>query len=289
MRLKRLAPVVAMAALLLVAGVASAEMYFGGYMGGVFTPSTSMGATTNHFRYLNTVVGPYEDHTFDGGFKPAFQGGGKLGAWFDRTGVLSGINFPTWMKYFGFYMDLSYHRLDVGRERASSVATDFFPFQRIGIPGGVTSEFTTEGNAFTMAFMFAGRYGFLKDSEVPFGRLQPYLAVGPAILFSSMSPNISSTRLVSPYPPAPFGFPYSIKPGSESSVDIALAVETGLKWMALKNVSVDVSFKYRYAKPSYTFAYADPFTPINQLNARSFTLSPTLHLLSFQIGANYHF
>ncbi|MBM4285424.1 MAG: hypothetical protein FJ128_09270 [Deltaproteobacteria bacterium] len=298
MRLKRLAPVVALAALLLVAGVASAEMYFGGYMGGAFAPSSSMGATTFHNPTVpgpgNLVLFSYEDHGFYGGWKPAFQGGGKLGLWFDRSGVLSGINFPSWMKYFGFYLDLSYHRLDVGRERTSTVHTALrvlpaVNFQRTVTPVGIDSNFSTEGSAFTMAFMFAARYGFLKDSDVPFGRLQPYIGVGPAILFSSMSPNIRSSSLWPPFPPAPFGIPYAIKPGSDSAVSPALAVEAGLKWMALKNVSVDVSFKYRYAKPKYDFNYTDPFALVGFNNSRSFTLSPTLHLLSFQIGANYHF
>ena len=128
---------------------------------------------------------------------------------------------------------------------------------------------------------------------MPFGRLQPYLAVGPAILFSSMAPTLQSRINFANVGEAPFtvSIPYTLKTGSESSVDIALAVETGLRWMALKNVSVDVSFKYRYAKPSYTFNYIDRtfVGPINPPIHSSFTLSPTLHLLSFQVGAAYHF
>jgi opacity protein-like surface antigen len=282
--MKKSIPVVAVAVLLLFAGMAQAEMYFEGYMGGAFPLNSGMGATTVQ-RPVDLGGGStffqWQDNSFNGGFKPAFQGGGKLGLWFERSGVLSGINFPSWMKYFGFYLDLSYHRLDVGREHMSTVFNQAIVNNlgqqvlrnRLVLLPAADNTFWTEGHAFTMAFMFAGRYGFLKDSEVPFGRLQPYIGVGPAVLFSSMNPSGGSGVF---------------KLGSESAVNVALAVEAGLRWMALKNVSVDLSFKYRYAKPSYTFNYNDVilFPPAY---ATSITLSPTLHIMSFQLGAAYHF
>jgi len=273
MHLRKAIPVLAVLAVLALAGLAQAEMYFEGYMGGAFPLASRMGGTVVEPGSTHNS-GAFVDFAIHGGYKPAFQGGGKLGLWFDKSGVLSSINFRPWMKYFGFYLDLSYHRLDIGRERAQAKFTEFGEgkFVEYG-----SFPFSSEGDAFTLAFMFAARYGFLKDSEVPFGRLQPYLAVGPAILFSSQHPNIAGIKLE-----------------SSSAVSPALAVETGLRWMALKNVSVDVSFKYRYAKPSYDFNYrafvtngfANNFV---QTYTNSISMSPTLHILSFQIGAAYHF
>ena len=278
-----LAGIMVLAAVLLFVPVgAQAEMYVEAYLGGNFAASTSMGMTATHT--LGGTVA-YENHGIPGQIDPAFMGGLKIGTWFVKEGFL-GYNYPDWMKYFGFYLDFSYHRLDFKNQRMSSMAVDNVPavFGASIIPTNVRNTFFSEGTAATLAFMFAARYGFLPDSEVPFGRLQPYLAVGPAILFSSQSPRIHSSRLLAETPA--FINAYSIKPGSTSSADICLAVDAGCRYMALKNVSIDLFFKYRYAAPNYSYSIIDP---MYQANPISFNLNPEYHLFSVQLGAAYHF
>ncbi len=227
---------VLLAFLLVLPGTARSDMYVEGYVGGGALLDTSdpvsIGGTS-----LETP----------GEFDPFFTGGIKLGAWFDRTGVIGGYNWPEWTKYFGFYVDFNYHNVNF---RDQLIAD---------IPG---LSWSSRGRAANLAFMFAARYGFLPDSEVPFGRLQPYLAVGPAVLFSWQDPTIVGLGL-----------------GSKSSTDIALAVEAGIRWMALKNVSLDLSFKYRWAEPSYEYNVFG--TPVE--------LDPTYHVFIGALGAAYHF
>jgi opacity protein-like surface antigen len=107
--------------------------------------------------------------------------------------------------------------------------------------------------------MFVGRYGFLPDSEVPFGRLQPYIAVGPAVFFSGQS---------------------SDDMGSASSTDVALVVESGIRYMALKNVSINLAFRYRYVRPTYTY---------NGIILGSVTQTQTFNLFNAILGVSYHF
>jgi len=140
----------------------------------------------------------------------------------------------------------------------------------IGIVGGTISS--QEGMAATWAFMFAGRYGLLPDEVVPFGRLQPYVAVGPAVMFTTLNPKLQANGL-------------SMSPGGDTEAVIALAVESGIRYMAFKNGSLDLSFKYRYAQPSFSYS------GINAADGApaSFKLNPTYNLFSGELGVAYHF
>ncbi|MHB8068646.1 MAG: hypothetical protein ACYDIC_12195 [Desulfobaccales bacterium] len=265
---------------LLVASIpARGEMYVEAYLGGVQGANTGMDLSSNHpGTFGGTIFQTLEIHHTPGRLDPAVIGGLKIGTWFVKEGFL-GFNYPGWMKYLGFYLDFSYHRLDFRHQSGKTVSFDYL----VGGSNPTTNNFSSEGTAATLAFMFAGRYGFLPDSEVPFGRLQPYVAVGPAILFASQQPKLSSTAIFNP--PPVFLNPYTIKPGSDSTATIALAVDAGIRWMCLKNVSLDLSFKYRFAKPGFSYEYTDPLDQTRQ----SFSLNPTYHLFSGQLGAAYHF
>ena len=261
--------------LLVFVAPSQAEVYIEAYLGGVQGANAGMDVS-------NTIITPPREFTqhVAGQLDPAVLGGLKIGTWFVKEGFL-GYNYPDWMKYFGFYLDFSYHRLNF-RNQSGPTTYNVIPANS----DTMSNLFRSEGTAATLAFMFAGRYGFLPDSEVPFGRLQPYVAVGPAILFASQEPafNLFDDRNANPLIDI-------IEPGKQSGAFICLAVEAGLRWMALKNVSIDLSFKYRYAEPSFTYHYIDfgfgaaahPGAP------RTFTLDPTLHLFGGQLGVAYHF
>lgn len=260
-----LAGAMILAAVLLVMPVAAkAEMYVEAYLGGVF--AGDLGDTLGvRIDNGNRVTGNQP-----GVAQPAVIGGLKVGTWFVKEGFL-GYNYPDWMKYLGFYVDFSFHRLDLKNQSFGAV-------NRNGagaIIGFDNADFKSEGTVATLAFMFAARYGFFPDSEVPFGRLQPYVAVGPAVMFSSQQPTFHIFD----------GVGTNIDPGSRNSTDIALAVDAGLRYMALKNVSIDASFKYRWANPTFDYSgFAHP-----SLNAVTFKYEPTYNLFSFQLGAAYHF
>ena len=89
------------------------------------------------------------------------------------------------------------------------------------------------------------RYGFLKDKEVTFGRLQPYIGLGTGF-------NINYGRY-------------------DSTKNFALETQAGLKYMVNKNVGVFVEYKFTY---QFAIEYQDvpvyntlPNYPVNALPA----------------------
>jgi hypothetical protein len=125
--------------------------------------------------------------------------------------------------------------------------------------------------------MFAARYGLFKDDKVPFGRLQPWMGVGPAILFTGMNPRTTvytSSGAIGGV----------ANPGSKSTVTPALVVDAGIRYMIFKNLSVDLSFRYRYARPGFDFS----FTDIHGVGSK-FNFAPVYNLFSGMAGIAYHF
>jgi opacity protein-like surface antigen len=260
-------------ALVALAAPASAEMYLEGYLGGTAAANMGQNFVVHESNPTPTPITPVvtvgDFHlNYPGRTDPTVIGGVKLGTWFVNEGFAGWSGYPDWCKYFGFYTDVSYQRLEMPGQRLSG-GNYYNNGAVVDLVGGT---FSSQGMATTWAFMFAGRYGFYPDSEVPFGRLQPYVAVGPAVMFTTMNPKLQANGL-------------NLSPGGDTQAVIALSVESGVRYMATKNVSIDLSFKYRYAQPSFSFS------GINGANGApaSFKLDPTYNLFSGELGVAYHF
>jgi len=119
------------------------------------------------------------------------------------------------------------------------------------------------GYEHALTFLFMAHYGFMPDSEVPTGRINPYIGVGPAIVWTGLEFKTGA--------PAFFNGTHG-----SSAMNVALVVEPGIRWVCLPNVSIDTAVRYRYSQPSWT---EGPLTikanPLNQL--------------AFLLRANYHF
>jgi hypothetical protein len=222
------------AAMLALSGVAQSAMWVGAELGGNFPVSTN----------INVSAGGFSGNVGNTSIQPAVIGGAIIGYDFVNSGF-GAYAWPDWMQYFSFATDITYNRLQVnGGQNAT-------------LYNVLPSNMRLKGYEVAWTFLFMAHYGFLRDSEVPSGRINPYIGVGPAILFS--------------------GFESPVGNGSAGATNVALVVEPGIRWMCLSNVSIDTSMRWRYAAPSYDIG--------NNINL---SVSP-LHQLAFLVRANYHF
>jgi outer membrane protein W len=228
---------VLLAALLALPGVGQSAMWVGAELGGNFPLSSSVDLSAPGGGSLNAK---------DVNFTPSVIGGATIGYDFVNAGF-GGYAWPDWMKYFSFAMDFTYNQLNTPSSETVKV-------------NGVSTEIGRfNGNEKVLTFLFMAHYGFFPDSEIPTGRVNPYIGVGPAIIWSTLDSG-------------------TLGGGTAHATNVGLVVEPGIRWVCFKQVSIDTAMRYRYASPSWDFGNGNATAKINGLNQ-----------LAFLVRANYHF
>lgn len=216
-------------------GLFPGEFYVGGYLGGSLVQNTNL-------NYLSSIspAGGGKVTTNRQKFDPAVVGGLKIGY------------FMQSIPYLGFEIETNYSRCAVGKQQVT-----------LSRPvNGSTVAFLPNDSwvNWTMAAHVVGRYGFLRDDEVPFGRLQPYVGIGPGlvVLYDEV----------------------------DAAKNFAIDVMAGVRYMMLKNVSAFVEYKFSHQwdveLQSHSFVAAD-----GTLQRGNATFDYTSHRIV--LGVAYHF
>lgn len=172
--------------------------YVGGYIGGSIAHSDDW--KFNNLSFPAGGTGPITFSTIK--FDPAVVGGLKLGYFFHT------------LPWFGVEMESSFNRQDI-RKAAGTLNRPLGAPPDQGADVGAARLYI-----WSMAFHFMGRYGFLRDKEVPFGRLQPYVGIGPGFVLM-----------------------YSVR---DAAKNFSLDAEAGVRYMLLRNLSAFVEYKFSH-------------------------------------------
>jgi opacity protein-like surface antigen len=191
--------------------------------------------TADSAMYFGTQFGPNFNSSMDVKVNAPFVNN-TLTNMKARTGFTSGLLFgydfvnygtgaypyPDWMKYFGVMVDVSYTQMNF-----SSQGRLLNSGQTVFTPG-------VDGSNVALTFLLAAKVPCVVSADYPNGRLNPYVGVGPSLMFTSM--DFSN-----------FGG------SSNTSTNIGLVAEAGVRYMITPAFSADVAYRYRYMYPSMSF------------------------------------
>lgn len=109
-----------------------------------------------------------------------------------------------------------------------------------------------------MQLNMLARYGFLRDKEVPFGRLQPYVGIGPGfeVIYGS----------------------------TDSAKNFAIEAQAGVRYMCTPNIALFCEYKF-----SYQFDVEYQNVLIQKITPPEGTMSFDLPHHRFVLGISYHF
>lgn len=254
MKNNRMVCIIFFVILLIAPATVRAEFYFGLYGGGSFIPDVD--SSFEFYRFTDPYGSRYVDlvkTARDVKVDPAPLVGGKIGYWFARDSYF-GLKSPVILKHLGFELDVSYQPFN-------------WPSQTVL----VNNQYYTlknDGNAITVAFMFLFRLGFLKDTDVPFGRLQPYLGIGPTIFVATTHLNTGSDF-------------------RSTEADLGLAIEPGIRYMIFKNLSAHLSFRFRYVNSHVDVD--ERGVTFGEPGVRYINMRTGYNLYDVTLGVAYHF
>jgi opacity protein-like surface antigen len=207
------------------------EWYVGAYTGLSYLPA----ADWNFFQYPP----PYQGRTAKNVvYQPGVLGGVKFGRYFDS------------LPWFGLEVETNFSRNAIRGQNVTISPP---------LPDGKSSFFYGSDwfMIWDMQFNLLARCGFLKDKEVPFGRLQPYIGIGP-------------------------GFEI-IYGRTDSAKNFAFETLAGLRYMCTKNIGLFCEYKFSYQfKVEYEKVLIDKQQPEGMMR-----FDVPHH--RFTLGVSYHF
>jgi opacity protein-like surface antigen len=170
------------------------EFYVGGFLGAAFTPNQDL-------RYKSFVgAGGGAVTLFGNQFNTSLTGGVKFGY------------FTHSIPYLGLEVESSVNNSYVNR-RTLSIDRPIQGATQATVPNDFWMNWST-------ALHIVGRYGFFKDKMAPFGRLQPYVGIGPAfiVLYEEV----------------------------DSAKNFGVDVMAGVRYMLAEHLSAFVEYKFNY-------------------------------------------
>lgn len=237
---------------------------------------------------VNIPTGPSLGSSFDGSFNSTAISGtwtntgsqgvsGRIGV---NVGFWASDNPAKFLSHIGGAINFSYNTLGLQGMRGSFTQTkttvqvqeilgeEDIPETIQTITSATTKggfELSSSGHLYSLAFLFNARHGFLPDDQVPYGRLQIYGGLGPAIIINNQKFTFSSS--------------FSSSLPSKTSVSPGLMMQAGARYFFTKNVYACVSFDYRYFQSSFNVSAANFSTRVKYDN----------NLLGVNFGAGVQF
>lgn len=200
---------------------------------------------------------PAADWTFSKDFGPTFQGRKAENVVY-QPGILGGIKFGRYfdsVPWFGMEVETNFSRNNL-RGNQGRISPP--------VPGGPTNALGGADWFMTFASQvnLLARYGLLKDKEIPFGRLQPYVGIGPGF-------EIIYGRF-------------------DSAKNFAFETLAGLRYMCTPNIGLFFEYKFSYQfKVEYQNFLIGKDTSINPPAGGNAVFDVPHH--RFVVGVSYHF